>query len=126
IALSSVTALIFMGAAGGTSFGVAPEFNLGLVEGFICPNGTSAKYESIKRSFHLPGESQPQVTCINDLGEEVEEVTLKSLGAVLGIYFLVCFLPMTIGGSVLGIFIFGRMTRQPNPESPMESENVLT
>jgi hypothetical protein len=126
ITASAVTALIFMGAAGGSSFAVAPEFNLGLVEGLICPDGTRVEYEEIKRSFHLPGESQPHTTCINDLGEEVEDVTLKSIGAVLGMYFLACFVPMVIGGSFLGIFIFSRMTHQPKPDTSMESENVIS
>src|SRR5258706_15338658 len=39
------TALIFAGAVGGAGTGVSPEFNFGLGERFVCPQGGKVVYE---------------------------------------------------------------------------------
>jgi len=89
--ISLIIAIILAGAIGGVAMGVAPESTFGLVERFICPEGSHLEYTSVKRSFHEPGESEPFLVCVSETGEETD-VLLKGIFAVFLLFFIFIFL----------------------------------
>ncbi|TFH32296.1 MAG: hypothetical protein E4G99_12900 [Anaerolineales bacterium] len=108
-------ALIFAAVVGGTSMAGAPEFNLGLVEGIVCPGDSSLVYRlgESETSFEFPSASNPigdsssgrsfTVRCVRD-GETLasgDRLLVGTLAAVLGSYFLACFLPLLVASSGL-------------------------
>jgi hypothetical protein len=89
-------AITMMGVIGGTAMGVAPDPVFGMVSGIVCPNAT-LEYSSQQRSFHQPGESEPQVECVKDNGER-EDRLFAAILSVLGLSF---------AGSFVGFFVPG-------------------
>ena len=110
--IAGFTALISFGAIGGVAMGIAPDSTFSLIEGIVCPEGTSLKYYQIKRSYHEPGESEPHVECI-EAGQVVsEDVLPEAVLVVLGLsfagVFLAVFVPVFIILAIIA-FILTRM-----------------
>ena len=108
-------ALTSFGVIGGVSMGVSPEPTFKLVEGVVCPEGSTVEYYEKKYSYHEPGEAEPHVECVSADGER-NDVTLPAIGAVLGGSFLLCFFPICIPGGLLvlilpPIFIKGKQRK---------------
>lgn len=95
-------ALVSFGALGGVSMAVAPRPVFQLVEGVVCPAGSSIDYYEQRYSYHRPGESEPHVECVAPDGSRTD-VTFKAIGAVLAGSFLVCFLPVALPGALLAL-----------------------
>lgn len=97
-------ALTTFGAIGGVSMGVSPEPTFKLVEGVVCPEGSTVEYYEKKYSYHEPGEAEPHVECVFANGEH-SDVTLPAIGTVLGGSFLLCFLPICLPGGTLALIL---------------------
>jgi hypothetical protein len=93
-------ALIGFGIIGGVSMGVMPNPTFKLVEGVICPEGSTLEYYEKTYSYHEPGEVEPHVECVAPNGER-SDVTLPAIGIVLGGSFLLCLLPICVPGGLL-------------------------
>ncbi len=100
---AGLTALILMGAIGGVALGVAPEFTLGLAAPLICPQGTTLDYYAVQRSYHRPGESEPHVECVSADGTR-QDALLKAIAVVLGLTFLIAFVPIFLAMAIPGLF----------------------
>jgi hypothetical protein len=108
-------AFIFAAAIGGASFGVATQFNLNLVEGLVCPEGSDIVYREGPQEtyYESPSPSNPTggetsgrsffVLCAADdqIVASGNGLLLRTLGSVLAVYFLACFLPLFIALSAL-------------------------
>ncbi len=94
--LAGFLALITAGGIGGVAIGVAPEFTFRQVEGLICPAGTTLAYDSVQRSYHEPGESEPIVECVREDGTS-QDALLRAIMIVLGVAFLGIFLIAFLG-----------------------------
>jgi hypothetical protein len=97
-------ALISFGVIGGVSMGLSPESTFKLVEGVVCPEGSTVEYYEKKHSYHEPGEAEPHVECVSADGEH-SDVTLPAIGSVLGGSFLLCFLPICLPGGLLVLIL---------------------
>ena len=109
-------ALTSFGIVGGVSMGVNPVSTFEMVEGVVCPEGSTIDYYEKKYSYHEPGEAEPHVECISANGDH-SDVTLPAIGTVLGGSFLLCFLPICIPGGLLvlllpPIFIKGKRQKE--------------
>ena len=85
VSVAGFAALVIMGAAGGVAVGVAPEQTFGMFEQYICPAPEKLAYESIRRSYHRPGESEPHVYCVSTDGKE-RDVTGEAILITLGLF----------------------------------------
>lgn len=104
IIIASIFALILAGAIGGVSIGVAPESTFGLVERFICPEGSHLEYLSIKRSYHEPGESEPFLKCVSENGTETD-VLGKGIFAVILLFYIFAFFLAFIPCLFVALFV---------------------
>jgi ABC-type antimicrobial peptide transport system permease subunit len=113
-AIAGFVALILFGAIGGVAIGVAPDTTFGLVERFVCSEGSSLNYYDIQRSYHEPGESEPHVECVGE-NEESEDVLLEAILVVMGLsfagVFLAVFVPGAIPLAVIGLFLTEKIMR---------------
>lgn len=107
-AAAALMALILAGALGGVAIGVAPQATFGLVKGVLCLPGTELRYSSVQRSYHQPGESEPQLECVWPDGRS-QDVLLRGIVAVLGLAFLssfaAVFVPVFVPLSLLGFIV---------------------
>ncbi len=123
------TALIFSAVIGGVSFATATNFNLDLVEGLVCPDGSTLAYQlgAYESDYEFPSASNPigsesggrsmTVSCMK-AGETVASgngLLVRTVGAILGGYFLVCFVPLLAGSSVLFWLIRWRLRSRNVP-----------
>ena len=112
-------ALMFAAIVGGTSFAGGTEFNLRLVEGLVCPDNSTLTYRlgAYEETDEFPSASNPigssssgrsfSVYCVES-GEIVgsgNSLLILTLATILGGYFLVCFLPLLFGSSLVLILI---------------------
>jgi hypothetical protein len=106
-------ALILMGGIGGTALSVVPEFSFGVVGNLICPDGELEYYE-IRRSYHTPGEREPNLVCTSEDGLE-KDVILQGILAVLGatfiLVFAITFIPIFFPLSITALVITQKFTR---------------
>lgn len=117
-------ACLFAAIVGGASFGVAPAFNLRLVQGLACPTDGELVYrlgaESTFQTF--PDESAPAgsetggqsftVRCLDGQGETLAKgnaLLLRTLALILGSYFLACLLPLWLGSTAVLLVIRRRI-----------------
>ena len=82
------------GALGGGAIGAAPEFAFGAVKGFTCPDGIQ-EFTAVRRSYHRPGEFEPHLECVGADGGRVD-VLFRAILSVLGLAFLVAFVPVLL------------------------------
>jgi len=116
--MAGIVGLIGSGAIGGIAMGVAPEFAFGLVEGYVCPEGSSLSYTSVRRSYHRPGESEPVIECVAPDGTR-QDVVGRSILAVLALSLLAVFVPsLLIIGVPLAIvaYLLGRLVLRPTDD----------
>jgi hypothetical protein len=119
-------ACLFSAAVGGTSFGVAPQFNLNMVERFICPEGSQLAYqegplesydappspsnptggEEFGRSFWVECVGNGQVTASGN------GLLIRTIASILGAYFLACAVPLFLVFSG-GFLLIQRTLRSP-------------
>ena len=114
-------ALITAGGIGGVAIGVAPEFTFGQVEGLICPPGSTLAYDSVQRSYHEPGESEPIVECVREDGT-AQDALLRAIFIVLGVtflgVFLIAFLGLLIPIEII-VLIFSRRRAAGRPNADL-------
>lgn len=120
-------ACLFAAAVGGTSFGVATQFNLDLVEGLVCPKGSELFYrEGPLESYDVPpSPSNPTggqesgrsfwVFCQNSgrVTASGDGLLIRTLAFMLGAYFLACFLPLFVVLSGLFLVVQRILISQP-------------
>jgi hypothetical protein len=120
--LAGFFALITAGAIGGVAMGVAPEFTFRQVASLICPEGSRLAYDSIQRSYHAPGESEPIVECIREDGT-TQDALLRAIFIVLGVtflgIFLITFLGLLIPIEIIILIISRRRSRDQSSGSHM-------
>jgi hypothetical protein len=107
-------ALMFAAIVGGTSFAGATELNLRMVEQLVCPEGSMLSYRlgELETVEEFPSASSPiggttsgrsfSVRCVGN-GEVLasgDGLLLRTLAAMLGGYFLACFIPLFIASSL--------------------------
>ena len=99
VGIASLGFAAFFGLTfGGVAVAVAPDFHFGLVGDFVCPQGTSLEYRQVRYSYHQPGEYTIEASCVDAEGHQTQNQQFKAIGAVMGLYFLVCFTPLFILG----------------------------
>ena len=108
-------ALIFGAAVGGSSFAVATDFNLKLVEGLVCPSGSSLTYRlgSYESEWEFPSASNPigsesggrsmNLYCVanSEIVASGNGLLVRTVGTILAGYFLSCFIPLLVVSSAL-------------------------
>ncbi len=101
--LSVFPALTLGGALGGAAMGVAPEPVFGLTEGFLCEDDARLEYFSVRRSYHIPGESEPHLECVDPDGTRHDVlpgaillVVLGAIGAVFAGSFILLAIPFSL------------------------------
>lgn len=108
-------ALLFSAVVGGTSFAGATEFNLRLVEGIVCPGNSKLAYRlgAYESEQEFPSATNPIggttggrsffVHCEQN-GRVISSgngLLLRTIAAMLGGYFLACFIPLLLSSSIL-------------------------
>src|SRR5690349_7198467 len=105
------TALIFAGAVGGAGTGVAPEFNFGLVGRFVCGENSKIVYEEGGESTYTDSDGFSHtgtavlVSCVAADGTRTEGMEPQAIFAVIGLYFLVCFVPLFFPAVLISLII---------------------
>lgn len=98
----------FMGCAfGGFMLGVASETTFGLVAPLMCEDGQELQVECYQRSYHQPGECEPDITCVGPAGEE--NVTGTAIFTVLLSFFACAFVPIALVLGALGWIVPGKI-----------------
>ncbi len=110
-------AFVISAAAGGVAMGVAPVFTFRQVEGWVCPEGTYLEYDSIQRSYHEPGESEPIVECVSEDGSRQDRL-LQAILAVWGFLFLGIFLIIFFGALIPIELLFLIISRRRAGDQP--------
>jgi hypothetical protein len=105
-----MAALIFAGTVGGVGAGVSPEFNFGLVERFVCPDGGKIVHEdggaTTWRDENGPHSGRiTLVSCVAADGTKTEGTEAQAILAVIGLYFLICFVPLMLPGMLISWII---------------------
>jgi hypothetical protein len=124
-----VTALIFAGTIMGVSAGVAPESSFHLVGPVVCPSGSEIEYDEGGESSYLGDDglyhsgTSFSLSCVGADGTRSEGKELAAIGALFGLYFLVCFAPLFIPIAlilfILVHFLYGAIAKnRQNPSTP--------
>lgn len=114
VALAAGAALIFAAVAASTlDVAFTRDFNLRLVQGLICPAGQTLEYRELGLTTYTDSDGthnqmQISISCLAADGTRVEGRGDATFGALLGLYFLVGFIPLVIAGLVLRF----RLTRR--------------
>ena len=116
-----IAALIFAGTAMGVSTASAPEFNFRLVGPVVCPKGTEIEYNEGGESSYLGDDglyhsgTAISISCVGPDGTRYEGKEFAAIGALLGLYFLICFVPLFLPAAlilfILVHFIYGAVTK---------------
>jgi hypothetical protein len=116
-------ALIFAAAVGMTATSVSPDYNFGLVERFVCPDGGRLVYEdggaTTWRDEDGPHSGTTMLaSCVAADGTRTEGMQFQAIMAVMGLYFLVCFVPLFLPGILIsGIIVhmmMGAIFKKPD------------
>ncbi len=91
-------ALIFAGVASG-SLNAAPEFNLRLVQGVVCPGEQTLEYRELGQFTYTDADgthnaAHVSFSCVAADGTRTEGHGTATLGALFGLYFVVSFGPL--------------------------------
>ncbi|HEY0153717.1 MAG TPA: hypothetical protein VGB92_17035 [Longimicrobium sp.] len=62
-----------------------------LTEPVVCAGNESIQYARVRYSYHGPGESSLEVTCVNRASEASRDVFFPAAATLFGIYFVVLF-----------------------------------
>jgi hypothetical protein len=114
--LGGLYSIIFAGLAGGTALGLAPKFSFELVGSYVCPEGTQLQYTSGQNA--ASGDSA-LVDCISQDGTRIQGQKPRAVSAVIGGYFLICFIPTYFPGAVLLWIFLNREFSKFFDESPI-------
>lgn len=89
--LGALYSFLFAEAAGQTALKLAPAANFKLVEKYVCPAGASLETQAAGAT----------VTCRAPDGSLSADVQPRAASAVIGMYFLLCFVPTYLPGAIL-------------------------
>ena len=103
--LGGLYSLIFAGVAGGTALSLAPKFSFGLVERYVCPEGAHFQYESGQSAAYGAFDNSYSINCITQDGTVIQGLKSRAISSVIGMYFLLCFIPTFLPGTIL-LWIF--------------------
>ena len=126
--LGSLYSLVFAGMASGTALGLAPQFSFGLVEKYVCPDGAHLQYESGQSHISGTSNNSTSINCVSQDGTVIQGMKPQAVSAVIGMYFLLCFIPTYIPGAILLWIILSKGFPQFFDESPApvdEDEEVI-
>jgi hypothetical protein len=116
-------ALIFAAAVGMTATSVSPDYNFGLVERFVCPEGGKLVYENGGATTWTDENGTHSGTttlasCVAADGTKTAGMEFQAVFAVLGLYFLICFVPLLLPGMLVSLIvvhmIFGAFFKKPD------------
>lgn len=62
-----------------------------LAEPVVCAGNEGIEYARVRHSYHRPGESSLEVTCVNRTSEASRDVFFPAAVTLFGIYFVVLF-----------------------------------
>ncbi len=108
-------ALISTGAIGGSAMGVAPQVTFDLVEPVLCNSGETLEFNSVRRSYHQPGEGEPHLECVDETGlrrDVLGQGILSILGAVFLATWLMGFLLISIPLGITALLLVRWFKRQ--------------
>jgi len=113
---------LFIGPTfGGVGTAIAPDFHFNLVSDWVSPEGSEFTYEELRYSYHEPGESTIEASCISDEGTEKQGQELKAIGLIMLVYSLSCFLPLLLIGLVVSVVMTFFLSKLiPKPEDSQE------
>jgi putative effector of murein hydrolase LrgA (UPF0299 family) len=114
---STFIALISFGAIGGVTIAMSPEQTFQFVAPVTCPNG-EVQYSEFTASYHRPGEKGIIVECVEADGTRTDVTGTSIVYALIGFY-LACFLPLCVPGSLVALIFptfFLRFRKQKQPD----------
>ena len=114
--LGGLYSLIFAGVAGGTALSLAPQFNFELVGRYVCPEGAQLQYES---GQNPAAENSSAVNCLAQDGTVIQGMKPRAISSVIGMYFLLCFIPTYLPGAILLWIFLNREFPRFFDESPV-------
>ena len=116
-----VAALIFAGTTLGVTAGTAPAASFRLVGPIVCGKGSDLEYSEGGETSYLGDDGQYHsgtsfsVSCVAADGTRSEGKELAAIGALFGLYFLVCFVPLFLPAAlilwILVHVIYGAVTK---------------
>ena len=100
--LGGLYSLIFAGAVGGSALVLAPEFSFELVGRYVCPEGAHLQVEIGQSSIF---DNSYLINCVTKDGMVIQGMKFRAIFSVIGMYFLLCFIPTYLPGAII---IYGR------------------
>lgn len=117
--LGGLYSLLFAGIVGGSALGLAPKFSVELVGKYVCPDGSQLQYVSDQDAAY-------SVNCVARDGTVTQGMKSKAISTVIGMYFLICFVPTYIPGAILlWIFLSRRLFGFLDENSSVDTEELL-
>ena len=126
--LGGLYSLIFAGVAGGTALNLAPKFSFELVGRYVCPEGANLQYENGQSAASGTFNNSYSISCVTQDGTVVEGMKSRATTSVIGMYFLLCFIPTYLPGAILlWIFLNREFPRffDENPIPMGDEEDVV-
>lgn len=106
-----VVALIFAGTFGGVGAATDPKFNFGLVERFVCPQGSKLVYEEGGETTYTDSDgfehtgTSISISCVAADGTRSQGKEIQAIFTLIGLYFLVCFVPLLLPAMLVSLIV---------------------
>ena len=116
-ALAGFVALIFA-AVGTSSLAIVPEVNLRLIERVVCPQGQRLEYRELGQYTYTDSEGthnreRISISCVSVDGTRSEGKGTAAISALMGLYFLICFVPLFTSAVLFRRSMIGRNKGRP-------------
>jgi hypothetical protein len=121
--LGGLYSLIFAGVAGGTALNLAPKFSFELMGRYVCPEGDHLQYENGQNAASGMPENSYSVNCVSQDGTIIQGVKSRAISSVIGMYFLLCFIPTFLPGAILLWIFLNREFPRFFDDSPIPVED---
>jgi hypothetical protein len=115
--LAGLVALLFA-ALGTSTLSIAPAFNLRLIEPVICPQGEKLEYRELGQFTFTDAEGTHKranisMSCVSADGAREEGKGTSVISTLMGMYFLICFVPLFVSGVLFRGWILRRYKGTP-------------
>jgi hypothetical protein len=120
--LGGLYSLVFAGVAGGTALSLAPKYNFELVGKYVCPEGTQLQYDNGQNPASGT-DHVDTVKCVGQDGMVIQGMKSRATMSVIGMYFLLCFVPTYLPGVILLWIFLNREFPRFFDESPVPQDD---
>jgi len=109
---------LLLAAVGTASLGIAPELNLRLIERVICPQGQKLEYRELGQYTYTDAEgthnrANISISCVSAEGIRSEGKGTSVISTLMGMYFLLCFVPLFLSAVLLRAWMSRRYYGRP-------------